>query len=236
MTLIPLKCPICGGSVSRETLTCEYCGASFILSKDDTLLSKKVIVCPECGQELPEGSIVCLKCGKILSKNEKDIKKLKYLQKKLRDSQKEKRKLIPKEVDLETDEYVFSVGPGPLLGKGKAKYFIVTDKRLISYGEGELLEVKYEDIVTIHKPIFFISKSGFFSNKEKWVMAIETFDGEILFSFERDAPPEMLVSMGLDPIPSVMSDVYSNAKYALELSDEKLKDPSMIFYKLKLKE
>lgn len=30
--LIPLKCPVCGGTVNYETLICEYCGTHFVLS------------------------------------------------------------------------------------------------------------------------------------------------------------------------------------------------------------
>ncbi len=32
--IIPLKCPICGANVSRETLTCKYCGTSIIISEE----------------------------------------------------------------------------------------------------------------------------------------------------------------------------------------------------------
>jgi len=227
--VVQLKCPNCGANIPHGTLKCEYCGASFILSEDNRLLPTKVIVCPECGHELPEGSIVCLQCGKILTKNEKDVKKLRYFQKKIRETQKNLRELISDKVNLENTEYIFCA-----YSLSKKKYFIVTDKRFISYERGELVEVKYEDIVKIHEPII-LPEFGWFNTKELWITNIETFEGKTKFMFKRDMLPDGLFEMGLDPIPKIIGDIYSKATYALELSEKKTKDVNKIFHLLKLK-
>jgi hypothetical protein len=126
MTLVPLKCTECGGKVNRETLTCEYCGASFILKDESTVIPRKTISCPECKQSLPINSIICLNCGKILTDNEKEIKKLEHFKKQIELNQWVLREKL-KELPLGEDEYVLN------FFEVRNLLWAVTDKKLLSF-------------------------------------------------------------------------------------------------------
>jgi len=219
--VVQLKCPNCGANIPRETLKCEYCGASFILSKDNRLLPKKVIVCPECGQELPEDSVLCLQCGKILTKSERDVKKLRHIQNKIRATQKTLRESIYEKVPIEDDEYLFLIDPkaGGSFGK---KYWIVTNKRVMTYEEGRFLEVKYEDVVDIPPAEF--KPVGFFKTTVGMTMNIETFDGTVTLTSR--APPFDQNQLALCTI----------TRHAFQVFEKKVKDLNFILLRLEFKE
>jgi len=224
MSLIPLRCTVCGGSLSKETLQCEYCGASFILKDESTILPRNVTACPECKQELPQDSIVCLKCGKILTKNEKEVKKLVHLQNKIRDSQKKMRDNILTEMQIDDTEYVFTI---QRYGNG---LWVVTDKRLLAaYGKSAVTEIRYEDIVELN--LYVHPEQGmFFVNFVIGIFA-ETFSGNIWWVKIKVASE--LVDLIQERIEKIL---WFSANHALQLSEKKIKDPEMILYHLRLKE
>jgi len=102
---------------------------------------------------MPEGSLVCLKCGKILTEDETAIKKLRYLQNMAKAQQEKARSLIPDELsgNIGDDEYVYSV-----VSLGKAGWFrkpecwLITEKKLVKYANGQLLEIPVQDIASIN--------------------------------------------------------------------------------------
>jgi ribosomal protein S27AE len=178
MTVVPLKCPNCGAMVSRETMKCQYCGASLILTEDgSTLLSRKRIVCPKCGSTMAEGSWFCRVCGEIITK---DVNHLKQIQKKIRFQQESSRNDIPEICDkIEPDEFIcFLFRYKGLLAN---KYFVATDKKLIKYELfGQYWEAPWSEVVSIGNPEFESFPSlGTHRNSFK----VQTFNETVTFDF-----------------------------------------------------
>jgi DNA-directed RNA polymerase subunit RPC12/RpoP len=229
MTLVPLKCTECGGKVNRETLTCEYCGASFILKDESTVIPRKIISCPECKQSLPIDSIICLNCGKILTDNEKEIKKLEYFKEQIELNQwvlKEKLKELP----LEKDEYILNFyGYGNLL-------WVVTDKRLLIFEKRKkrVEEIKYDEIVRFYdfKPYV---KRGFFMNSFIMDINIETFKGMIAWLHIELPVSDFLSPQFYEQQATMVQNLYISSVGAFLASEGKTKIPEVILYRLKLK-
>ena len=114
--------------VPRETMKCQYCGASLILAEDgSSLLSRKRIACAKCGSTMADGSWFCTVCGEIITK---DVNHLKQTQRKMRFQQESLKNDLSEICDkIEPDEFIyFSFRFKGLLSN---KYFVVTDKKKI---------------------------------------------------------------------------------------------------------
>lgn len=176
---------------------------------------------------MPEDSIVCLKCGKVLTKDEKEVKKLKYLQSKVLAMQRSMRVSIPREVVLDTDEYVLFSAEIPV-GLIFKKHWIVTDKRIVAYEKEQIVSIKYGDVVSIHPPSF--TPDVWWAQRDKWSIVVETFEGSI--GFDHVAPANYVG----EQISKIMTTFYERSKYALELSERKTKNPDMLLCNIQLKE
>jgi hypothetical protein len=229
MTLVPLKCTECGGKVNGETLTCEYCGASFILKDESTVIPRKTISCPECKQSLPINSIICLNCGKILTNNEKEIKKLEYFKTQLELNQRVLRETL-KELPLDEDEYIMNFyGYRNLL-------WVVTDKRLLIFEKKKkgVEEIKYDEIVRFYdfKPYV---KQGFFMNSFIMDISIETFKGMITWLHIEQPVSDLLSPQFYEQQATMVQNLYISSVSAFLASEGKTKIPEVILYRLKLK-
>lgn len=172
MIPIPLKCPNCGAMVQRESMKCQYCGASLLLAEDgSTLLSRKRIACPKCGNSMADGSWFCIACGEVTTK---DVNHLKQIQKKIRFQQESMKNDMPEILDkIEPAEFIHWL----FVHKGlfANKYFVVTDKKLIKYELfGEYWEAPWSEVVSIGNPEF----DGY-SNR----FVVKTFEETVTFDF-----------------------------------------------------
>jgi len=177
MTIVPIKCPNCGAMVSRETMKCQYCGASLILAEDgSSLLSRKRVICPKCGSAMADGSWFCTACGEILTK---DVDHLKQIQRKMRFQQESLKNDLPEIYDkIEPDEFIyFSFRFKGLLAN---KYFVVSDKKLIKYElHGQYWDAPWSEIVGIEGPRFESYGSWGYKNS----LVVQTFSGPVTFDF-----------------------------------------------------
>jgi predicted nucleic acid-binding Zn ribbon protein len=187
MTLMVLRCPNCGASIPRETVKCEYCGASLILAPEGTtLLPWKQVACPKCGNTVPVDAWFCAKCGEILTK---DIEHLQQIQRKLVFSQENIRKIVlisdkhEKPVllgdKLEQTEFVHYWSQNR--GIFTHKYYFVTEKKLAYFETHKKTywQVLMSDILSIGKPYFttnYNAPSNHFFN-------VQTFNGSITLEF-----------------------------------------------------
>lgn len=227
MALKELKCFNCGANISRETLKCEYCGANYVFSVDGNLTYQAVISCPSCGQELSTDSTVCLSCGKILTRDEKAIKKAKLFQRRVRDIQTLMRRNLPSEIGIEDSEFIHTC---QRWGNG---VFVVTEKRLISYyGQGNIQVIKLEDAVGLKEPIFQTVHVSIWTGRMKTRMSllIDTFNGDVMFCcMEGD-------SILNDQMYTIYKQLYENSQYALQLFDAKAVTLEMRLFRIDLKE
>lgn len=177
MIPIPLKCPNCGAMVSRETMKCQYCGASLILAEDgSTLLSRKRTACPKCGNSIADGSWFCIACGEITTK---DSNHLKQIQKKIRFQQESLKNDVPEIRDkIEPDEFIYFLFR--YKGLFANKYFIATDKKIIKYELfGKYWEAPWSEVVSIGNPEFESFPSGGYRSSFK----VQTFNETVTFDF-----------------------------------------------------
>lgn len=177
MIPIPLKCPNCGAMIPRETMKCQYCGASVILAQDgSTLVPRKQNVCPKCGNSIADGSWFCVMCGEVITK---EVNHLKQIQKKLRFQQESLRKDMQEIRDkIEPDEFIYFL----FQHKGflANKYFVVTDRRLIKYElYGQCWEAPLSEVVSIGNPKFESYGSMGYRN----TFTLQTFGETVTFDF-----------------------------------------------------
>lgn len=178
MIPIPLKCPNCGAMVPREATKCQYCGASLILAEDgSSLLSRKRIVCPKCGNSMADGSWFCLGCGEVLAR---DVNHLKQIQRKIRFQQESLRNDILEIRDkIEPEEFIYFLFR--YKGLFANKYFVVTDKKLVKYELfGQYWEAPWSEVVSIGNP-----KSESFPSLGTYTNSFEvqTFNETVTFDF-----------------------------------------------------
>lgn len=64
-----LKCPNCGGNISKTGTFCSYCGSRIILSDDGMNEAQARILCPHCGENNRQTDRFCNKCGTALQGN-----------------------------------------------------------------------------------------------------------------------------------------------------------------------
>jgi len=153
-------------------MKCQYCGASLILAEDgSTLLSRKRIVCPKCGNSMADGSWFCVVCGEILTKN---INHLKQIQKKIRFQQESLKNNMPEICDkIEPDEFIYFLFR--YKGLLANKYFVATDKKLIKYElYGQYWEAPWSEVVSIGNPEFDGYRNKF---------TVQTFNETVPFDF-----------------------------------------------------
>lgn len=157
--IIPLKCPNCGGSVARNEMKCQYCGAELIIVPDGSAFSfKNRLSCPQCGAGIEASSWFCPNCSKILTPN---VEMLRRLQKKIKFSSEEIKKELESQVPsdqmkpLEPDEYFYM----SLSREQGDNFFAVTNKRIIKFKDGEYTEIPLSEVVGVY-PIH--AKTGTF--------------------------------------------------------------------------
>lgn len=176
MKVVELRCPNCGAMVSRQTMKCQYCGASLILAEDGSAVYRKRIVCPKCGNPVAEGSWFCIVCGEIITK---DVSRLKQMQKKIRFQQEKLKEDMPEIRDkIEPDEFIYFL----FYYKGilSNKYFVVTDKKLMKYElHGQYWEAPWSEVVSIGNPEFESYGSWGYKNK----FEVQTFKETVSFDF-----------------------------------------------------
>lgn len=186
MALTPLKCPNCGALIPRERRNCEYCGANFVLSPDNSsFLAQKQSGCPQCSNPVVNGSWFCSNCGLVLTPN---IEHLQQIQKKLVFSQENLRKIVllndKREAPvllgdkLEQNEFVHYVSENR--GILSHKFYFVTEKKLVYFETHKktYLPIPMKEIITIGKPYFTGAKAPF----THW-FNVQTFTGNIALDF-----------------------------------------------------
>jgi hypothetical protein len=133
-----------------QSQRCEYCGA-YLTIESGSFAPKAKSTCPECHKEIPEGSRLCMNCGRILTENEVDIKKLRYLQNTEKMKQEKWRSMIPSAIsgNIETDEYVFFVLPVPGGFFSGSTCWVVTENKVMKYEKGQLREILIKDIASV---------------------------------------------------------------------------------------
>lgn len=171
--VIALRCPNCGGYISREQNKCNYCGADVIISTDGSCFSlRSQSKCPKCGAVNEASSWFCANCGTILTR---DVDMLKELQKKIRFEQKRTESCMAPSMKekLEPDEFIYYVF---YWTKGGDRFYAITDKRIIKSRAGKYEEAPLSEVVSIGDPQV---KTGFFSVSS--FFEVNTFNKTMVF-------------------------------------------------------
>jgi len=150
MAIVALKCPNCGALIPRESMNCEFCGASLILTPDKTTLTpQQTSSCPKCANPVASGSWFCAKCGEVLTE---DVEHLKQIQKKAVFVQEDLRRKYPEACSLlKPEEFIY------FLHHHKAflvdEYYVATDKGLLVFNAHKKTSVyvPLSDITAIGK-------------------------------------------------------------------------------------
>lgn len=186
MTLVALKCPNCGALIPRETLNCEYCGASLSLTPDKTaLVPQTTSNCPKCANPVTSGAWFCPECGEVLIK---DVQHLREIQRKFAFTQENLRKTVlisNKHLKtlllgdkLEETEFVYYLFHNK--GIFTNKYYFVTDKKLASVDAHKNLywQAAMSEIITVGKPYFVGTRAPF----THW-LKVQSFKETFAFDF-----------------------------------------------------
>jgi hypothetical protein len=166
--------------VPRQTMKCEYCGTEVILAQDGFSLSiRKQGVCPKCGNPVGEDAWFC-RCGQVLAK---DVEHLKQIQKKYLFNQEKLRNLMPEiRGKIEPDEFIYYLFYYKgLLGN---KYFVATDKRLITFDKwGQYWESLLNDIVSVSNPQY----QSYGEYGCRYLLVVQTFKEQTLLDFGQES-------------------------------------------------